>query len=223
MLSLLLLPPQGEDSSPSAPAAAWVPSTGCSPSGTDSSSTGFPQGHRSCQEPVPVQALHGVTASFGHTADLSWGPFHRLQVDLCSTVDLHGLQGHSLPHRGLLHGLQGNVCLGTWSTSSPPSSLTLVFAEFSSSRLQNALTEFISPSQLRYPRGPTTVTGRLSLGQWQVCLGASWHWLCWTWGKLLAASHRSQPCIPPLATKILPCKPTTACLVIQRLKDSCCT
>jgi len=47
------------------------------------------------------------------------GFFHTLQVDICSTVDLSGLQMDSLPHHGLLHGLQGNLCSGTWSTSSP--------------------------------------------------------------------------------------------------------
>jgi len=49
------------------------------------------------------------------------GVLHGLQVDICSTIDLHRLQGDSLPHHGLLHGLQGNVCSGAWSTSSPSS------------------------------------------------------------------------------------------------------
>jgi len=49
---------------------------------------------------------------------LQCGVLHGLQVDICSTVDLHGLQGDSLPHHGLLHRLQGNLCSGTWSTSS---------------------------------------------------------------------------------------------------------
>ncbi|KAK4827864.1 hypothetical protein QYF61_022014 [Mycteria americana] len=59
---------------------------------------------------------------------LLWrGVLHRLQVDICSTVNLlHGLQGDSLPHHGLHHGLQGNLCSGAWSSSSPPSSLTLM-------------------------------------------------------------------------------------------------
>jgi len=35
------------------------------------------------------------------------GVFHRLQVEICSTVDLHGLQGHSLPHQCLLHSCRG--------------------------------------------------------------------------------------------------------------------
>jgi len=68
---------------------------------------------------------------------LLWcGVLLRLQVQICSTVDLHGLQGHSLPHHGLHHGLQGNLCPSAWSSSSPPSSRTLVSAElFLSHRL----------------------------------------------------------------------------------------
>jgi len=84
-----------------------------------------PRGHRSCQGRAP----HGVTASLGHPPAPAWGPFHRLQVEICSTMDLHGLQGHSLPDNALLHGLQGNLCSSTWSTSSPPSELALVSAE----------------------------------------------------------------------------------------------
>ncbi|KAK4827417.1 hypothetical protein QYF61_017847 [Mycteria americana] len=156
----------GEDSSHSSPAPAWVPhgrqsstnfssvrpshrlqffmncsSVGCSPSGTDCSSVGPPQGHkpcqqtcssvgsslsmghRSCQEPAPAWASHGVTASFGCIHLLRYGvlnglqvdicstmDLHGLEVDICSTMDLHGLQGDSLPHHGLHHGLQGNLC-----------------------------------------------------------------------------------------------------------------
>jgi len=100
----------------SKPAPAWAPLS--------------PQGHRSCQEPAPVWASHGITAFFGHPPALVWGPFHGLQMDICSTMNLHGLQGDRLPHHGLLHRLQGNLSSGTWSTSSsPPSSLTLVSAE----------------------------------------------------------------------------------------------
>jgi len=48
------------------------------------------------------------------------GVLHGLQVDSCSTMDLSGLQGHSLPHQGLHHGLQGkSLCTSIWSTSSP--------------------------------------------------------------------------------------------------------
>jgi len=122
MLSLLLLPPQGEASSHYSSAPAWCPSHGrqcsmnccnMSPSyglqfsmnfssmgpfhGMQSfrnrllqrgSPTGShvlpanllqrgllsPQGHRSCQEPAPAQAAHGVTASFRHPPALAWSP-----------------------------------------------------------------------------------------------------------------------------------------------------
>ncbi|KAK4828634.1 hypothetical protein QYF61_000282 [Mycteria americana] len=52
-----------------------------------------PQVHRFCQEPSPTWASHGVTASFGHIHLLWCGVLHRLQLDICSTIDLHGLQG----------------------------------------------------------------------------------------------------------------------------------
>ncbi|KAK4831466.1 hypothetical protein QYF61_017714 [Mycteria americana] len=38
---------------------------------------------------------------------LQCGVLHGLQVDICSTIYLHGLQGDSLPHHGLHHGLKG--------------------------------------------------------------------------------------------------------------------
>lgn len=41
-----------------------------------------------------------------------------LQVELCYTMDLHGLLRDSLTHQGLKQNLKGNCCFGTWSTSS---------------------------------------------------------------------------------------------------------
>jgi len=78
-----------------------------------------PQVRRSWQEPAPAQAPHGVTASFRHPPAPAWCPFHGLQVKICSTVHLPGLQGDNLPHYGLLCGLQGNLCSDHWTTSSP--------------------------------------------------------------------------------------------------------
>ena len=52
-----------------------------------------PRGHRPCQEPAPAGASHRATASFGHIRLLRPGLLHGLQVDICSTVDLCGLQG----------------------------------------------------------------------------------------------------------------------------------
>jgi len=113
-------------------------STGCSPSGTGCSSVGPPRGHKPCQQTCsgmssslpwatgPARSLlqhgapHGITVSFGHPPALAWGSFHRLQVQICSTVDLHGLQGNNLPHHGLHHRLQGKaLCSEISSTSSP--------------------------------------------------------------------------------------------------------
>jgi len=75
---------------------------------------------RSCQEPASAQAPHEVTASFRHPPAPAWGPFHGLQEGICSTEDLHGLQGDNLPHHGLQHELQGKaLCSSVSSTSSP--------------------------------------------------------------------------------------------------------
>ena len=82
-----------------------------------------PQVHRSCQEPAPVWASHGVIASFGRICLLWCGVLHGWQVDICSSANLHGLQGDSLPSH---HRLQGNLCSGI--PPPPPSSLTLVSA-----------------------------------------------------------------------------------------------
>jgi len=79
-----------------------------------------PQVCRSWQEPAQRGLPTGVTASFRHPPALVWGPFHGLQVEICSTVDLHGLQGDNLPHHGLHHELQGKtLCSGVLTTSSP--------------------------------------------------------------------------------------------------------
>jgi len=117
--------PMGCISSRTAP--AQVLSTGCSPSGMDCSSVGplwghrscqrtcssvglLSAGHSSCQESAPVWALHGLQLPSGLISLLWRGVLHRLQVDICSTMDLCGLQGNNLHHHGLRHRLQGNLC-----------------------------------------------------------------------------------------------------------------
>jgi len=118
--------------------------------------------------------------------------------EICSTMDLHMLQGVSLPHHGLHHGLQGNLCSGAWSTSSP-SSLTSVSAGLFLSHILTPLSWLqlhsnFSPSYIPCARSTTTVADGLSHGQRWVHLGASWHWLCGTIGG--ASSSFSQK--PPL-------------------------
>jgi len=128
-------------------APAWVFPTGCSLSGTGCPSVGPPWGHKPCQQTClgmgsslhgsagPGRSLlqhgapHVVTASLRYPPALGWGPFHGLQVDICSIMDLHGwlhhldlhgLQGDNLPHHGLHHELQGKtLCSSILSTSSP--------------------------------------------------------------------------------------------------------
>jgi len=76
--------------------------------------------HRYLQEPAPARAPHRGTASFRHPPPPAWGPFHRLQVDNCSTIDLHGMQGSNVPHHGLHHELKGKTLYsGVLSASSP--------------------------------------------------------------------------------------------------------
>ena len=76
-------------------------------------------------------APHGVMASFRHPPAPAWGPFHRLQVEICSTMDLHGLQRDNLPHHGSSSRAAREDSL-LWPLEHllpPPSSLTLVSAE----------------------------------------------------------------------------------------------
>jgi len=108
------------------------------------------------RKPAPAWALRGVTASFGCIPLLWHGVLPGLQVEICCTMDLHGLQGHSLPRHGLHHRLHGNLCSGTWSTSSPSLFFTdlgvcsVVSLTYSHSSLR--LQGFFSPSLICYHR-----------------------------------------------------------------------
>jgi len=127
-------PPMGD--SPPLISPVLVLPTGCSASGTGCSSVDPPRGHKPCQQTCSIMdsAIHRSTGparsllqrglSTGSQPPLGihllqYGFFHRVQVDICSTVDLYGLQGDNLPHHGLLHKLQENFCSGSWSTPSP--------------------------------------------------------------------------------------------------------
>ena len=193
--------PTGCSSSRTAP--AWVLSTGCSPSGAHCSSVGPPWGHKSYQKTCSVgSSLHrsaGPARSLlqhrlptgsqppSGTHLLRRGVLHGLQVDICSTMDLPGLQGDNLPHHGLHHGLQGNLCSGAWSTSSPSFFTDLgvcravsLTCSHSSLWLQLLCLGFLSPFLNLFPRGATTVAAGFGLGQPWVHLGAGWHRLCRT-------------------------------------------
>jgi len=169
-----------------------------------------PWAHSSRQKPAPARPPHGVTASSRHPPAPAWCPFHRLQVDICSTVGLHGLQGDSLPHHGLHHELQGKtLCSGVPSNSSPSFFTDLGVCRVVSLTLSHSsLLTAISPQffllLLKYV---ITIADWLGLGQRRVHLRAGWHWLYQTWGKLLPASPRSHP-YSPAPSPLLP-KPCT--------------
>jgi len=93
-------------------APVWVP-TGSQALPTNLLQRGLlsPRVCRSWQEPATVRAPHRITASFRHPPAPVWGSFHGLQVEICSTVDLRGLQRDNLPHHGLHHELQGKTLL----------------------------------------------------------------------------------------------------------------
>ncbi|XP_049649798.1 uncharacterized protein LOC126035330 isoform X1 [Accipiter gentilis] len=126
--------PTGCSSSRTAP--TWVLSMVCSPSGAHCSSVGPSRGHKSCQKTCSNvgSSLHRSTGPARNllqrrvptgsqlpsgTHLLRRGVLHGLQVDICSTVDLPGLQRESLPHQGLHLRLQGNLHCGARSISSP--------------------------------------------------------------------------------------------------------
>ena len=90
------------------------------------------------EQAAPARVPHGVTSPASNPAPV-WAPLSMgpqvlpgacsstgspwgrsfLGASTCCSVDLLGLQGHRLPHHGLLQGLQGNLCSSTWSTSFP--------------------------------------------------------------------------------------------------------
>ena len=154
MLSLLLVlphtlplhqcevPPTGDSQWEGPTSPVWVLPVGCRSSLTAPAWV-LLMGAVLQEQAAPVWVPHGVTGP-ARRPFLVCAPLHRPQVLAgtcsstgspwdhcltCSTMDLHGLQGHSLPHYGLLHGLQGNLCSGAWSSSSTPSALTSGSAE----------------------------------------------------------------------------------------------
>ena len=93
---------------------------------------------------------------------LCHGVLHGLQLEICSTMGLHGLQGHSLPHHGLHHGLQENLCSSAWSSSSPSFFTELgvcrvVSLTCSHSFLLVAWRQLVASSHTNYPCSPPAI------------------------------------------------------------------
>lgn len=79
--------------------------------------------HRSGQEPAPAWALPWSCRFLQGTSTYSgMGPSMGCRVDLCSTMGCRGTSCLTSLH----HGLQGNLCSRTWSTSYPSFSTDLV-------------------------------------------------------------------------------------------------
>jgi len=131
-----------------------------------------PQVCRSCQEPAPVRAFHGVTASFGHPPAPAWDPSR-------------AASGHLL-HSGPPWAA-GEQPDSPWSSSQgkisalvpgapppPPASLTLVSVELFLSHSLTPLSQlllhsrFFPPSLICYHRVATTIAACLGLGQQRV-------------------------------------------------------
>jgi len=163
-----------------------------------------------------VQAPHGVTTSFRHTSAPAWGPLHGLQVDISSTVNLHGLQGDSLPHHGLHHRLQGkSLCSGACSTSSPSfftalgicrvASLTWSHSSLSSATSWQVffpLLEYVTTEVL-----PSSLTG-LALTSGESVLELAGIGSIRHGGSFLQLLTEATSIAPP-TSKFLPHKPTT--------------
>jgi len=160
-----------------------------------------PWDHSSCQEPALAQALPRVTASSRHPPAPAWGPPWAAGRDLLPRGP-PWLQGQPVPPWSA-PWLQGTLCSSTWSTSCPPSAPTLGSTEL---LLSHILTLLSGCSCLVFPplfkhviseaQPPWLISSALaSSGS---VLESRWHWLCRTWGKLLAASRRSHPCSPLL-------------------------
>jgi len=181
--------PHGFTRPASKPAPVWAPlSTGLQVLAGACSSTGSPQGH-----------------SF-------------LQASTCSsTGSLPQATGGDLLHHGPPWAAGGQPAstmvfiMGyTGKLSSPASrALTLVSAELFLSHLLTPLSQVPFPTVSFFPflnmlsQRCSTVTDWLGLGQRRVHLTAVWHWLYQTWGKLIAAFHRSHPYSSPSLPK--PC------------------
>lgn len=136
-----------------------------------------------------------------------WGIHQFCRVDVCSTTDLHVLQGHSSLTMVFTTGCRGTSALMPGALDPAPSSVTLLFAELLLSPILtplfpgycfHAITSFSFLNML--PQMHYAVIERLSPGRGMSSLGPTWgqlgaNWNCLSWmqGKLLAASQKKKP------------------------------
>lgn len=117
---------------------------------------------------------------------------HRLQVNLCPTVDLHKLQRDSLCHHGLHHGL-GGISAPVYEPSPAPPSL---LSRGPQSSFTCSLLSLVADRVVFYifpplPKYIPDVPPLLPLGLALVHLGVSWHCSIgheWSFWQLLTES-----------------------------------
>jgi len=151
-----------------------------------------PQVHRSWQEPAPAWGSsqgHGFLQASTYCRWISAPPWPSM-----------GCRGTTCLTMVFITSYKGRLSILTFQAPPPPSFFTdldvcrVVSFTLSQSSLSTAVLPqfFSSPSLLCYHRGAATVVDWLGLGQQRVHLRAGWQWLYQSWGKLLAASHRSN-------------------------------
>jgi len=178
-----------------------------------------PRVHRSCQEPAPsagspqghslLQA--STSSSVGYSMGCRWisaPPWTSMgcRWTACLTMVFTMVQAAGESLLWCLKDLLPLLLPWPWCLQGCVSHIISFLSLLTAAGLAQVLGFFFPSFQICYHRVTTAVTDGLSLGQWQVHFGASWHWLYQTEGKLLAASHRSHPSRTS-AMKTLPRKP----------------
>jgi len=173
--------------------------------------------HRSCQEPAPVQALHGATVSLRHI-HLLWRGVLPWAAGRCLlhhgsawAAEVHPPSPWSSPRAA------GESALVPRASCPPLSAVALMSVELFLSHVLTPVspTAFFLFAFLNYVIPEVLPLLLMGLASGGSVLGPTW--LCQTLGKLLTPSHRSHPCSPP-ATKTLLCKPTTGCTLPRQSK-----
>jgi len=156
--------PHGVTGPSTKPAPAWAPlTTGPQVLAGACSCAVSPQGHSFLQASTfsGVGSLPRATGGY-----------------ICSTVDLRGLQGHGLPHHGVLHELQENLCSSVWSTSSPSFLTNLGVCRVVALTSSHSSVPLQLFSHLNYiiPEVLPPLLIGLALASRRIHLGAGWHW-----------------------------------------------
>lgn len=179
---------------------------GCSLSGLGCSRVEYPLHRASGPARSLFQHRFPVTAYPGHINLLLCGDHHGLQLDLCSTMDLHELQGAvflPMSYRSI-----SGLALG--ASPPPPSSWTLVPAGLLLSLLSQLLmgSIFFSPSQkLISEELPQSLMG-LALASRGPVLEPPGMGFVGHWGSFQQLLTEVTPVVP-ITTKTWLCKPNT--------------